>query len=238
MRRRPLPLPLPLADGRQWALALTLGLHLLAAFLWLGQRHALPRPAAQEVPRVVTILLQPRSRLPAPVPRTPVAPPPRTPAPARSAPAAVPSLPSVSPPAPMEAPPVTPAPAEAPANPVPSPAPAAAAADAGFSLEQARRQAGRIDRELRKGASGVPDTADTPMARLRDKLEAAHVEPVTGVQQDSYTAPDGRVIYRTRVGRRTVCRISGSVGLGIAGARGINDAGSVACPSGVEWQRE
>lgn len=73
------------------------------------------------------------------------------------------------------------------------------------------------------------------MARLRRNLEDAHVEPVTGVQQDSYTAPDGVIIYRTRVGRRTVCRRSGSVGLGIAGTRGVEEAGSVSCPKGVQW---
>jgi len=67
-------------------------------------------------------------------------------------------------------------------------------------------------------------------------LENARVEPVTGVQQGSYTAPDGRIIYRTRVGWRTVCRRSGSVGLGIAGARGVNEAGNVSCPKGVQWQ--
>lgn len=236
MRRR--PISLPVADGRQWALGLTLGLHLLGAFLWLGERRTLSRPAVQDVPRVVTILLQPRSRVATPAPHAPVAPPPRSQTPLRAAPLTVPSLPAITPPAPAEAAPTVLAPADAAAAPAQSPAPAAAPSGAGFSLEQARRQAGRIDRELRKGASGVPTTADTPMARLRDSLEAAHVEPVTGVQQDSYTAPDGRIIYRTRVGRRTVCRISGSVGLGIAGARGINDAGSVSCPGGVEWQRD
>lgn len=232
------PTPLPLADGRRWALALTLGLHLLAAFWWLGERRALPRPAARDVPRVVTILLQPRSRMPAPAPRAPVALPPRTPAPVRAAAVGAPPLPSPTPPAPADAAPDEPAAAAAPAIPAPPAAPAGVPSDAGFSLDQARRQAGRIDRELRKGASGVPVAADTPMARFRDNLEAAHVEPVTGVQQDSYTAPDGAIIYRTRVGKRTVCRISGSVGLGIAGARGINDAGSVPCPRGVEWQRD
>lgn len=231
---RPRPVPLPFADGRQWALALTLGLHLLAAFLWLGERHALPRPAAQDVPRVVTILLQPRARSPVPAP--PVAPAASSrpaAAPRRSVPAAALSASAASPAAPAE---VVPAPATAATD--SPPAPGAAPSGGVFSLEQARRQAGRIDRDLRKGSSGVPVAADTPMARFRENLEAAHVAPLTGVQQDSYTSPDGTVIYRTRVGKRTVCRISGSVGLGIAGARGINDAGSVACPSGVEWQRD
>jgi hypothetical protein len=144
-------------------------------------------------------------------------------APVRLAPAApVPGLPPASE-------------AALPPEPAPAAAPAAAPSTT-FSLDQARRQAGGIDRELRKGKSGVPVEADTPLARLRQKLDDAHVEALSGVQQDSYTAPDGRIIYRTRVGKRTVCRISGSIGLGIAGARGINDAGSVSCPTGVVWQ--
>jgi len=232
MRRRPSTLPLP--DRRQWALALTLGMHLLAALLWVRQRPVAPRPAPGDLPRMVTILLQP-VRLPAPLPApapTPrpvqrpvqlVAPPPAkriTPAPSPATPAgaALQSAGADSPPAASD------------------PAPATAPSGAGFSLDQARRQAGGIDRELRKGKSGVPTEADTPMARFQRNLEAAHVEPVTGVQQDSYTSPDGVVIYRTRVGKRTFCRVTGSVGLGIAGARGINDAGSVSCPTGVVWQ--
>jgi len=237
MRRRAIASTFPAfaigtGDGRHWALALTAGLHLLAALLWSNERRQPSPTRAHDAQRVVSILLQPPLRPPARVSRPPLPPvaaavPPRSSrkllAPVRLAPAApVPGLPPAS----EAALPPEPAPAAAPA-----PAPSTT-----FSLDQARRQAGGIDRELRKGKSGVPVEADTPLARLRQKLDDAHVEALTGVQQDSYTAPDGRIIYRTRVGKRTVCRISGSVGLGIAGARGINDAGSVSCPTGVEWQ--
>jgi hypothetical protein len=223
-------------DGRRRALALTAGLHLLAALFWLNERRQPSHRDAQDTRRVVSILLQPPLRPPArasrpPLPPLPAAaprrPPPKSLAPLRLPPAA--ALPGLPPAREAALSPET----------APETAPAEAAAPAPlstFSLDQARRQAGGIDRELRKGKSGVPAEADTPLARLRQKLDDAHVEALTGVQQDSYTAPDGRIIYRTRVGKRTVCRISGSVGLGIAGARGINDAGSVSCPTGVEWQ--
>ena len=217
-------------DGRHWVLALTAGLHLLAALLWLHERRQQVPAAPQDAQRVVAILLQPPVRAPLRVSR-PVAPAPLPRSiPKRPLPAAKPPAASAS-----DLPPVREetAPPEAASAPpfILAPAPSAA-----FSLDQARRLAGGIDRELRKGKSGVPVEADTPLARLRTKLEDAHVEPVTGVQQDSYTSPDGRIIYRTRIGKRTMCRISGSVGLGIAGARGVNDAGGVSCPKGVVWQ--
>lgn len=213
--------------GRHWALALTAGLHLLAALLWLSERRQPSHGNLQDSRRVVSILLQLPLRPPVRVSRPPVP----AAAPPRSSPKSL---------AQVRQPPVAPASGLPPASEAalpPDSAPAAASAPSStFSLDQARRLAGGIDRELRKGTSGVPVEADTPVARLRGKLEEAHVEPLTGVQQDSYTSPDGRIIYRTRVGKRTVCRISGSVGLGIAGARGVNDAGSVPCPTGVEWQ--
>jgi hypothetical protein len=84
----------------------------------------------------------------------------------------------------------------------------------------------------------VPLEADTPWGRFQRGLEAAHVERSMSAHLDSYTSPDGVVIYRRRVGGRTSCYRTGSVGLGIADAGGVNDAGAVACPSGVTWTRE
>jgi hypothetical protein len=114
----------------------------------------------------------------------------------------------------------------------------AAAVKGSFTAGLAARQAGRIDRELRGGKSGVPLEADTPWARFQRGLEAAHVETSMSAHLDSYTSPDGVVIYRERVGNRVICRRTGSVGLGIAGAVNVNDAGPVNCPSGVTWKRE
>jgi len=241
--------------GPQWrprrtrlALAASLGVHLLAA-VWLQQHRPAPAPPPAEAPRVISILLQPpaaRTR-PAPAP-APV----REPLPAREPPAHAPPRPATRT---QQAP--TPAPAEpapapsiqAPADTLAAPEPApvdagklardpAAGVNGSFTVGVAKRQAGRIDRELRGGKSGVPLEADTPWARFQRGLEAAHVERSMSVIEDSYTSPDGVVIYRRRIGSRTICYRTGSVGLGIAGARGVNDAGPVSCPSGVTWTRE
>lgn len=233
-------LRLPAPAGKRLALALTLGLHLLVTLFWLQERRV--RPAAP--PQVVSILLRPAA--PArPAPASPPPPPqalPRVP-PRAAAPVAA-DLPAPVAVAPAPAP-IPAAAAPQPADPLADPAPAASTTapvdmrpGSSLGLEVAKRQAGRVDRELRKGKSGVPLEADTPWARFRRGLEAAHVEPGVGVQLDSYTAPDGVVIYRERVGSRTYCRRSGSVGLGVAGTAGVNDAGNIPCPSGAQWKRE
>ena len=119
--------------------------------------------------------------------------------------------------------------------------PPAAAPGPGLTLDAARRQAGRIDRELRQGKPGMPLEADTPWTRFGQALESAHVEPGLGAQIDSYTYPDGVVMYRKRVAGRSFCRRSGSVRgdfvPGASGLPGVNDAGEVACPKGVTWKQ-
>jgi hypothetical protein len=108
-----------------------------------------------------------------------------------------------------------------------------------FNIELARRQARHISVEVSKGESGVLTAASSPWARLGHELNAAHVEPITGVQQDSYTASDGTIIYRKRVGNRTFCRRSGSVGGGgVSDNGGKESAGWISCPSQTEWKRE
>jgi hypothetical protein len=112
-------------------------------------------------------------------------------------------------------------------------------AENGFALGLSKRQAGRIDRELRKGKSGVPDEPDTPMGRFRRGLEAAHIDRSTSVQEDSYTSPDGVIIYRKRIGNTTICRRSGSINpLGMRGMLFANEAGDVPCPKGVQWKKD
>jgi hypothetical protein len=112
-------------------------------------------------------------------------------------------------------------------------------AEGGFGLGLSKRQAGRIDRELRKGKSGVPDEPDTPMGRFRRGLEAAHIDRSMSVREDSYTAPDGVVIYRRRIGKMEICRRSGSVSpLGMRGMVMGNEAGDVPCPRGVPWKQD
>jgi hypothetical protein len=246
---RPRPAP-----GAPLALAASLGLHLLAALLWVQQQ----RPPVPELPRTISIRLQPpapasaRVREEPPAPRVP--PRPREPAPrpaAALAPASAPALPVAAPPqAPAAQPDDQPDTALS-ANSTPSldeaRAPAdvgqairdQAAADGGFAAGLSKRQAGRIDRELRNGKSGVPDEPDTPMGRFRRGLERAHIDRSKSVIEDSYTAPDGVIIYRKRIGNATICRRSGSVSpLGMGRMLFGNEAGDIECPRGVQWKRD
>ena len=240
------------------ALALMVGLHLLAAWFWLQQRP-MHRPRSADTPGMVTILLRPIDAVRAHAsPSTPQRPR-STPAvghPGARAPAVRQSdLPPVY--VPPRAPTSDALPGAAPATPAApitspvsqdSPAgadsPAPATADGNFTTSLSRRQAGRIDREPRGGKSGVPTEADTPWARFQRGLEAAHVDRPMSAHLDSYTSPDGVVIYRRRVGGRTACYRSGSVAggvdssLGALGNRNANDAGSIACPASAQWQQE
>lgn len=222
------------------ALALIFGMHILGLLAWMQQRPA----RSPEVPRVVTFLLRP-SAPPPPEPAAPtfaVPPGPVYPS--------LPRLPLLFDPVGSEpAPPVKSAPAVAPTAPgveaARSPASVQDAireqqqADGGFGLNLSRRQAGRIDRELRKGKSGVPDESDTPMGRFRRGLEAAHIDRSMSVREDSYTSPDGTIIYRKRIGNSEICRRSGNVSpLGMRGMTMGSEAGDVPCPKGVDWKND
>jgi type IV secretory pathway VirB10-like protein len=232
------------------ALAVSLALHLLAALLWVQERR---QPAAA-APRTISILLQP------PAAPAPPAPPPT---PKQALPADPPPRPAVRTPPPVAQPDerradAAPAAPSAPSTPSTSPAPgldeARAPADVadvkeairdsalardGFAAGLSKRQAGRIDRELRKGKSGVPDEPDTPMGRFRRGLEQAHVDRSMSVYEDSYTSPDGTIIYRKHIGNGTICRRSGNVSpLGMRRMLMGNEAGDIPCPAGVQWKRE
>jgi hypothetical protein len=234
------------------ALALIFGMHMLALLSWTQQRQQrFPTP---EAPQIVSILLQAhaiRPRRPAaaavPPPLPSVAAGPVRPA----APAAAPRqhvMPDRPDPAPIPPPePVAPAVgAKAPSlDDARTPVDVRQAireqkdAEGGFALGLSKRQAGRIDRELRKGKSGVPDEADTPMGRFRRGLEAAHIDRSMSVREDSYTSPDGVIIYRKRIGNATICRRSGSINpLGMRGMLFGNEAGDVPCPKGVQWTKD
>jgi hypothetical protein len=122
----------------------------------------------------------------------------------------------------------------------------ASAAQGGLVAGLARQQAGRIDRELRKGKPGVPTEADTPAARFQRDLESAHIDRSLTLQSDTYTSPDGVVIYRFRQGNRYRCRRAGGVGMPLAGmpgtgsitAGGAGAAGATDCPKGVVWNQD
>jgi hypothetical protein len=235
------------------ALALIFGMHMLTLFAWIQQRPArLP-----EVPHVVSFLLRPSMPPPTPRSSTPAAPPePVYPSPRKPLPPTHDVFGDRAAPAPAKSAP--PEPATTPVTPVPAASAAAPGledtrapttvqeaiseqkqADGGFGLGLSRRQAGRIDRELRKGKSGVPDEPDTPMGRFRRGLEAAHIDRSTAVQEDSYTSPDGTVIYRKRIGKMVICRRSGNISpLGMSRMIMGGEAGDVPCPRGVDWQKD
>lgn len=122
----------------------------------------------------------------------------------------------------------------------------ARSAQGGFVAGLAKQQAGRIDRELRKGKPGVPTEADTPAARFQRGVEAAYIDRTLTWQSDTYTSPDGVVIYRFRQGNRVRCRRAGGVGMPLAGMPGTGSitaasagaAGDTDCPKGVVWNQD
>lgn len=232
---------------RAWPLLATLGIHLLLAWGWRIAHR--PSPPLPELPgeRVLDLIPVPPPALALPrIRREP--PPPRSTA--RNTPSA--RTGSANTDTAPEAEPITPAP-QAPASvadpfaiTVPSAAPESAL-DA--MVGRAKRDAVIIDREMRKGKSGVPEVADTPMGRFRRALEAAHKDTRRGVTSETYTAPDGQVIYRFRQGGKVWCRTGGSGRPQIGGANGGGAtqfdsgggggaAGLIRCPSHGDWKRD
>jgi hypothetical protein len=135
--------------------------------------------------------------------------------------------------APEASPPSTdPAPASAPQDP-------ASAALPGELLASSKAMAGRVDRELRKGASVITAEPDRKWERFAEAFAAARKGASNTVTLDSYTAPDGVIVYRKTVGDRVSCYRSGSVG-GLTTGFGVADghgAGKTSCPTGVSWAR-
>lgn len=260
---------------RRGVLALTCAVHLLALFLWTQEQRVLPvRPPRAVTILLQTERVQPaRPPLDAdvhllPVPSLPAPPsiaaPALQPEPVRRAedddvrhatrrgqhadvPADVPAdaATAAAPPAPDAAAP----------NPIDTAQPVAPNMDAragarsaqgGFVAGLAKQQAGRIDRELRKGKPGVPTEADTPAARFQRGVEAAYIDRTLTWQSDTYTSPDGVVIYRFRQGNRVRCRRAGGVGMPLAGMPGTGSitaasagaAGDTDCPKGVVWNQD
>lgn len=110
-------------------------------------------------------------------------------------------------------------------------------------LEKAKLAAGPIDKELRKGKSGVPLVPpDTPMARFRLGIEAAYKGGGAGFTTDRYVAPDGVVITRMNYANGPRCYISKLVNASPAAMfNGKMDGGArrVSCPTGsIQWQRQ
>lgn len=220
-------------------LALILVLHLMLVLLWVTRARMPIDQGAEQ--RHFTL-----AWLPALTPR---AAPPPAPARALEAPARVARARAVSA---SSAPQLVPSTAAEPTQPstVP-PASAPEAPDVKQIIETAKRQAGLIDRELRAGkpAPLKPDP-DLPINRFRSALESAYIDRSSTTLMDSYTQPDGVIVYRFRHGGKVWCRQSGggapgmmerSEGAKLAGAGsagGGSAAGTVQCPSGeIAWSR-
>lgn len=221
---------------RRVALACIVGVHLIGALMWTQQKYH----RISVSPEIVSIFLQPAA---APASRS-VSPPSaeatrrQDPVVKQSAP--IPTLPkpiegrlsNVAPSPSSDMSPATPAPHAAAGITAPQTQPGA-----GFDIGLARRQARGIAKEVSPGGGQVLSEASTPWTRLRRDLDAAHVAPLTGVQQESYTSPDGTIIYRKRIGNQVVCRRSGSVSSNDIGSTGgVDSAGGVSCPTNVDWK--
>lgn len=215
-------------------LALTLGLHLLLVLAWRLQTQIVPAAAPERLMEVIPLRppASPARIRPLPPPASPQTPPARLPDSRRRLPAAsalpAPTGPPAAPPAVVPAPPepIEPAAREAPLT-----------LEGEDLLGAARRRAVEIDRQLRKGKSGVPEEANTPWSRFREGVAAAHVDRSPGALLEAYESPDGVVIYRTTQWGKQTCRMTGSVNFGPGRAGGGNVAGDVSCPKGVRWRR-
>jgi len=226
-----------------WPLAVTLGAHLLLAWWWLDATgvRSLPSivPALREF-LVVPVLVPP-------------------PAPDSSPPPAIfPSTARTPARAPVEAQPITP-PADAPvaepvAEPYPDPLAQPSPQDDAASEEstlagRARRAAGGADHDLRKGKLAPLEPTDTPWKRFSSAVEGARKDSSLTLTSESYTSPDGTIVYRLRKNGKYYCRSGGGVRPSMFGAEGggavLFDkpggggiAGLVPCPSQAEFKRD
>lgn len=237
-----------------WPLAATLGAHLLLAWWWLDATgvRTLPSivPALREF-LVVPVLVPPPSESPPspPIPRPPA----RGPAeaqPIATVPADVPAdaradaradVPADAPVADSAAPHP---------DPLAPPSPQGDAASEEATLAgRARRAAGGVDHALRKGKLAPLEATDTPWKRFSSAVEGARKDSALTLTSESYTSPDGTIVYRFRKNGRYYCRTGGGVGPGMFGAEGggavLFDkagggglAGLVPCPSGAEFKRD
>ena len=228
--------------------ALVLVLHLILVLLWASTGHREVEHGPEQ--RHFTL-----TWIPVPLPQKappPVPPLPRTKEPAVSAvrPHA-PTQQSSSEVAQTSEAETIPGAAEVPQHNAAPEAGAPVAVDAKQMIDIAKRQAGLIDNELRRGkpAPLAPDP-DLPIARFRTLLDSAFIDRSTTMVTESQTQPDGVVVYRFRRGGKVWCRQSGGGGpsmmeysdaakLAGAGSRGgAGTAGTVTCPSGESgWSR-
>jgi hypothetical protein len=110
-----------------------------------------------------------------------------------------------------------------------------------------KRTAGAVDHELRKGKLAPLDPGDNKWQRFAQAVGDARVDNSRTLTSESYTAPDGVVVYRFRQGGRTWCRTGGDIRPSPFGAQaggaalfdkagGGGFAGTVRCPTRVEFK--
>ena len=135
------------------------------------------------------------------------------------------------------------------ADPFPTPSGAAqdSTATGGDSLaSRGKRTAGAIDHDLRKGKLAPLEPGDNKWERFAQAVGDARVDTSRTLTSESYTGPDGVVVYRFRLGGRTWCRTGGDIRPSPFGAQGGGAAlfdkaggggfaGLVQCPTRVQF---
>jgi len=239
-----------------WPLGVTLGLHLLLGWWWLQATGVRMLPAVVSAPRefIVVAVLTPAPSRSSAAPSAPAAAASPRPRAAQAVPArAVPAAPSVA------LPPITPAPAdsappaatsEPAADPFPTPSASAqeriATGDDSLA-SRGKRTAGAVDHELRKGKLAPLDPGDNKWQRFAQAVGDARVDTSRTLTSESYTAPDGVIVYRFRQGGRTWCRTGGDIrpspfGAQAGGATSFDTAGgggfagTIECPTRVRFK--
>jgi hypothetical protein len=191
---------LPPRDRRSVGLAATVAVHALLLLSWQLTRRAPIAPAPDPVRTTIQWI-----RLPAP----PVRPQPRREEEARPEPVRVPTRAPARPSAitllPSPSVPAAPAAAAAPAAPTSSAPAPAGAANAAALLERARRDAGAVDRALRKENNPyIVAPLDSPQIRMRKGIAAAAgMEP--GMDELVNNTGDGARRTRIVAGGQTYC---------------------------------
>ena len=238
-----------------WPLGVTLGLHLLLGWWWLQATGVRVLPETVSAPRefIVVAVLAPAPSLSSTAPA----------AASSSRPRAAQAFPArAAPPAPPVAPqPITPAPADsappaATSEPAaePFPTPPGSAQDTAVTgddslASRGKRTAGAVDHELRKGKLAPLDPGDNKWQRFAEAVSNARVDTSRTLVSESYTAPDGVVVYRFRLGGRTWCRTGGGIrpspfGAQVGGATSFDTAGgggfagTIECPTRVQFKRD
>lgn len=236
-----------------WPLALTLGLHLLLGWWWLQATGVRVLPATVSAPRefIVVAVLTPAPSRSSAAPAAAASPRPRAAqaVPARAAPPAPPvALPPITPAPADTAPPAATSEPAAEAFPTPPGSAQDTTATGDDSLaSRGKRTAGAVDHELRKGKLAPLDPGDNKWQRFAQAVGDARVDNSRTLTSESYTAPDGVVVYRFRQGGRTWCRTGGDIRPSPFGAQaggaalfdkagGGGFAGTVRCPTRVEFK--